>query len=448
MLNRNGEEIPREKYKDAKVEIAYPINESILNLAEAASFAAEGIDIFDASDDFFNDICFAHSTENETDVIVKDRRKDIFQNVSFCADGCAYDGIDYETKKVKCDCEIYLADEEIPPSEDFNDFTNEIFSSNIAVVKCFKSLVKIKASNIGFVCVFLCIMLSATFVFAFKDFVKLKQIIHSKILNSPPKIASNDNSRYIEEEIHTNTNFVNNRKTIEPEYNGPNVIGVPKEIDHFEYKKALRYDTRSLFGMFWDIYLDKEEISKICHPSLFECYSLNLNFFVFKICFDFLMNGIFYSDEQLSFRYQNGSLTFAQDLLRSIPSNIISAIVCAIFKSFVSYPPMLEMLFVEVKTKKIVVFIEKIYCSLIRKFVFFHVLLFILILLSLYYLTLFSIIYKSSQMSWFTGCLYSVLTSIIINIGIALGLSVLRLIAITYQSKYLYNVELYIHRMV
>lgn len=160
------------------------------------------------------------------------------------------------------------------------------------------------------------------------------------------------------------------------------------------------------------------------------------------------MNGIFYSDDQLSSRYQNGSLTFVQDLLRSIPSNIISAIICAIFKSFVSYPPLLEMLFVEVKTKKIVFFIEKIYCSLIRKFFLFHVLLFILIIFSLYYLTLFSIIYKCSQISWFTGCLYSVLTSIIINIGIALGLSVLRLVAITYQSKYLYNMELYIYKMV
>ena len=34
-----------------------------------------------------------------------------------------------------------------------------------------------------------------------------------------------------------------------------------------------------------------------------------------------------------SSRYEKGTLTFAQDLLRSIPSNVISAIICAIFKS-------------------------------------------------------------------------------------------------------------------
>ena len=107
----------------------------------------------------------------------------------------------------------------------------------------------------------------------------------------------------------------------------------------------------------------------------------------------------------------------------------------------------LSKLFAEVKTQKIVVFIEKIYCSVIRKFLFFHVLLFILIMFSLYYLTLFSIVYKCSQMSWFTGCLYSVLTSIIVNIGTALGLSIVRFVAIAYQSKYLYNLELYISKM-
>lgn len=297
----------------------------MLNLGLAASFAEEGIDIFDASDAFFNDMCISHSTENGTDVIVKDRRKDIFQNVSFCADGCSYDGIDYETKKVKCNCEIYLDDEEIPPSSDINDFTNEIFSSNIAVVKCYKSLLKINTSNIGFIsnCIFLFVMLISTFVFTCKDFVKLKQVIHSRLLNSPPRFESDENlkqdsNRSIDEKVYTNTYFVKSKNTIEPAYKGPNVVGVPKEIDHFEYKKALRYDTRSLPEMFWDIYLDKEEISKICYPSsVFECCSLNLNYFIFNLCFNFVMNGVFYSDDQLSSRYENGSLTFVQAFCRS-----------------------------------------------------------------------------------------------------------------------------------
>ena len=147
VMKRNGVAIPKDKYKDAKVEISYPINQNILGLVEAEKFSNEGIDIFNASDKFFNELCFAYSTENNTDVIIKDRRKDFFKNVSFCSDGCEYEGIDYKTKKVKCNCEIYLPDEEIPPFNDINDFTEDIFSSNIAIVKCYKSLSKINASN-------------------------------------------------------------------------------------------------------------------------------------------------------------------------------------------------------------------------------------------------------------------------------------------------------------
>ena len=61
----------------------------------------------------------------------------------------------------------------------------------------------------------------------------------------------------------------------------------------------------------------------------------------------------------------------------------------------------------------------------------------------LYYLTLFCIIYSNSQVSWFTGCLYSFLMSIVTNIGICTGLAILRLIGIKYNLKYAYNIELY-----
>ena len=85
-------------------------------------FAEIGVDIYNAGDSFFNDICFAYSTENDTDVILKDRRKDIFENVSFCPEGSVYKGIDFETNQAKC---------EVDPSDDsslsFNDFTKDIF---------------------------------------------------------------------------------------------------------------------------------------------------------------------------------------------------------------------------------------------------------------------------------------------------------------------------------
>ena len=39
-----------------------------------------GIDIFNLSSEFFNDVCFAFSSENGTDVTIQDRKKELKNN--------------------------------------------------------------------------------------------------------------------------------------------------------------------------------------------------------------------------------------------------------------------------------------------------------------------------------------------------------------------------------
>ena len=67
------------------------------------------------------------------------------------------------------------------------------------------------------------------------------------------------------------------------------------------------------------MYLQKENITKICFPSPFESTSVNINNYIFAICLDFTINALFYTDDQLSSRYKNRGLSFGQDLLRSLP---------------------------------------------------------------------------------------------------------------------------------
>ena len=47
----------------------------------AREFADKGIDIFNASDDFFNDKCKYYDIN--LDITIQDRREDIFQDVIF-----------------------------------------------------------------------------------------------------------------------------------------------------------------------------------------------------------------------------------------------------------------------------------------------------------------------------------------------------------------------------
>ena len=73
--------------------LKYVGDDDNININSAKNYATMGIDIFNASSEFFNDICF--KTKDGKDIILNDRRTDIFQNISFCQDGCKYEGMNY-----------------------------------------------------------------------------------------------------------------------------------------------------------------------------------------------------------------------------------------------------------------------------------------------------------------------------------------------------------------
>ena len=58
--------------------------------------------MFNTQDDFFNDRCSKYN--GDQDIVLGDRRTDLFQNVSFCGDDCSYNGMDYTLMVAKCSC--------------------------------------------------------------------------------------------------------------------------------------------------------------------------------------------------------------------------------------------------------------------------------------------------------------------------------------------------------
>ena len=73
-----------------------------LDIKSAKNFAKKGIDVFNASDSFFNDLCHPYDDEDGNDIILYDRREDFYQNVTFCQQGCSYSNIDYDLTSVVC----------------------------------------------------------------------------------------------------------------------------------------------------------------------------------------------------------------------------------------------------------------------------------------------------------------------------------------------------------
>ena len=153
IYNQKKEILDLADCENIKVKVHYNIkNNSNLNKSMILYYSGLGIDIFNINDSFFNDICFPYSNSN-SDVVLKDRISDIYQNYSLCDNNCEYDFIDIDSNSVTCTCDIktefniYLS----PPF--FSTIIKDVFKdSNIRILKCLHLIFSIKYNlyNIGF----------------------------------------------------------------------------------------------------------------------------------------------------------------------------------------------------------------------------------------------------------------------------------------------------------
>ena len=108
-----------------------------------------GINIFDSSDDFYNDVCNKYTTPAKTDMYLQDRRDKYYINEAFCEKGCVQIGYESSTERVICKCKIKEDPDNYEnvtfvPNELDDHFKKKYILPNIRVVKCF---IKLKWSN-------------------------------------------------------------------------------------------------------------------------------------------------------------------------------------------------------------------------------------------------------------------------------------------------------------
>ena len=135
-----------------------------IDLLEAQKMSEKGVDVFNINDSFFNDICHPFTSENG-DIIIKDRRIDLFQNVTFCGEGCLYNGIDYTYIIAKCVCDadiIQIGEDNnlglnnerkgISLNDIINSFKGHLFNFNFKVITCYNLVINasILKRNLGF----------------------------------------------------------------------------------------------------------------------------------------------------------------------------------------------------------------------------------------------------------------------------------------------------------
>ena len=152
VYNQFSERMDLSCCKNTKITIQNKIPNA-LDLEKIKFFQNKGIDILNLEDDFFNDICYPYSDENsDSDMILKDRVSDIYQNYSLCGKECEYVLFNNEQEYVNCSCNVKQEISKENNEGNFKTFIKPFLYSNFGVIKCYKLVfgIKGKLKNIGF----------------------------------------------------------------------------------------------------------------------------------------------------------------------------------------------------------------------------------------------------------------------------------------------------------
>ena len=183
------------------------------------------IDIFDLSNDFYNDICFHYESLNGKDATLQDRIKVFYPNVSLCNNGCKSKGIDLNKLEVGCECAFQdLLSKDILENELFRDNiliketvkeVSQIISNlNLEVLSCYKDVFDFKylKKNIGGF-IILGLFLIETFCFIYFYSLSYSRILRY-IYSLTEVYIKSENKIIIQDLLKEKTNFPPKKKNI------------------------------------------------------------------------------------------------------------------------------------------------------------------------------------------------------------------------------------------
>ena len=140
---KNKKQLDLNVCKNTKIELLLPC---IIDESEQFKY--------NISSDYYNDICYPYITDDDSDIILSDRRNEYFdKNMSLCENNCEYGGYSTKIKKSICKCEIktnssilFLINKE----DILNTLTNINYKMNLKINTCFKELFTLEGLKTNF----------------------------------------------------------------------------------------------------------------------------------------------------------------------------------------------------------------------------------------------------------------------------------------------------------
>ena len=191
---------PIEKYK---LNLSY-CEEILIKLNIPVNIDEDKLFKYDPNSEYYTDDCSSFTTEDGTDIILNDRKKEFGNNnLSLCENNCKYLGYNNENKQSICDCGIknemeYISDIVDNQNKLSNQFETNTSSSNIISIKCTKTLFTkdgLKNNISSYVLLIIIFYFLLSIVLFIKCGYPLLVMEINKIVNSKEKKSNKQNKR-------------------------------------------------------------------------------------------------------------------------------------------------------------------------------------------------------------------------------------------------------------
>ena len=218
VFNEEKQRLDLSVCENEKITINYQLNTTMINMSKVNYYSDLGIDVFNIEDDFFNDICYSYS-EEQSDIILKDRVSDIYHNYTVCENNCKYNNINLTENTVNCSCNIKTKADLVVESPKLDKMIRDTFvDSNLAIIKCYNLVFGFenKHQNIGFwIFTILIVIHFPLFIYYFiynissiRKFIfqEMNRFHYCTFLKNPPKKEKNSKKRSDKKKIINKNN--------------------------------------------------------------------------------------------------------------------------------------------------------------------------------------------------------------------------------------------------
>mgnify|MGYP002623978106 CR=1 FL=1 len=330
---------------------------------------------------YYQDICFQYETELKKDIILSDRKREFNeQYLSLCESNCIFNNYNNITKTVLCDCKIKLKSTVLSFNDnkiDLNKLLSNFEDINIKrqnILKCYNKLFSSEGlkKNIGSY-IILSLFLLLNFQICFlqnkkKDLfsndvnkiIKVKNNNEESYLNPPRKslqrhslyydISKNKmkkpfsryelkNSKSLNSNSNNNQSLfnsvLNNLKFEKPKYKINKIENniSDAELNSLPYEKAILHDSRT-YCQYYTSMLKYKHIIYLSFFSSFDYFSISIYRGIFIISFGlfYLVNCFFFTEATIHDIYIEKKFNLIKHTKNIIFSTIIASVIITIFK--------------------------------------------------------------------------------------------------------------------